>query len=116
MTVDDCAVARHVVKLLLDDQRDVEVIAEAASFNEARAMLADRPVDVITLDLNLPGETGLSVMERLRSSVRGIIIISGNNSQHAEALRRGAVACMEKSTILAEKMKLVQSIHRAALQ
>lgn len=116
MTVDDCAVARHVVKLLLDDQRDVEVIAEAASFNEARAMLAERPVDVITLDLNLPGESGLSIIERLRSSVRGIIIISGNSDQHAEALKMGAVACMEKSTILEEKARLVQSIHRAALQ
>jgi two-component system, chemotaxis family, protein-glutamate methylesterase/glutaminase len=116
MTVDDCAVARHVVKLLLDDQADVEVVAEAASFEEACATLLSRRIDVITLDLNLPGESGLSLIDRLMPSVRGIIVISGNSEQHAEAMKMGAVACLEKSRIMDEKMRLVRSIHKAAVQ
>ncbi|HEX7783149.1 MAG TPA: response regulator [Sphingobium sp.] len=116
MTVDDCAVARHVVKLLLNDQRDVEVIAEAASLEEACAILIRRPIDVITLDLNMPGQSGLSLIARLKPSVRGIVIISGNSCQHAEALSMGAVACMEKSNIMDDRAMLVQSIHRAAMQ
>ncbi|QUT04877.1 response regulator [Sphingobium phenoxybenzoativorans] len=114
MTVDDCAVARHMVKLLLADQRGMEVVAEAASFEEASATLAGKQIDVITLDLNLPDAAGLPLIEKFTSAVRGIVVISGNAEQHADALKLGAVACLEKSRIVDEKARLVRSIHQAA--
>jgi two-component system response regulator DesR len=113
MIIDDCAVARHMVKLLLDDQRDLEVIAEAASFEEARALLVGSGIDVIILDLNLPDAAGLCLVERFRPIVGGIVVVSGNAEQHADALKLGAVACLEKSRIVNEKARLVRSIHEA---
>lgn len=114
MTVDDCAVARHIVKLLLAGQRGMEVVAEAASFEEACATLGGKQIDVITLDLNLPDAAGLPLIEKFRSAVRGIVVVSGNAEDHAEALKLGAVACLEKSRLVGEKMQLVRSIQEAA--
>lgn len=114
MTVDDCAVTRSVLKQLLDREVDVSVVAEAGSYEEASASLDEMDIDVITLDLNLPGVTGLDMIERFRTVVRGIVVLSGDSSDYPRALELGAVACLDKNRIMYERLRLVRSIHEAA--
>ncbi len=86
------SVAPHV--LALDDDPDVRAvlvdylkandlrITATASGKEMLAVLADEPVDVLLLDLRLPGEDGLAIARRVRAaSSVPIIILSGRTDE-----------------------------------
>lgn len=67
MLVDDHAVLRAGLRMLVNSQADMEVVAEAD--NAADAMvhaLTDRP-DVVVLDLTMPGGGAMALIERLAS-------------------------------------------------
>ncbi|MFV0664359.1 two-component system response regulator TorR [Denitromonas sp.] len=53
-------------------------VSQAASAGEMRAVMAETPADVVLLDINLPGEDGLSLTRELRhGSMLGIILVTG---------------------------------------
>lgn len=64
--VDDEAPARSELKFLLDEVGQVEVSTEAASVREAIDKLKEYPCDVMFLDVNMPGATGLQLAEALK--------------------------------------------------
>jgi two-component system response regulator AlgR len=66
--VDDEAPARARLKSLLEDCAEIlpnEVVGEAASGGEALAALAVKPVDVVLLDIRMPGIDGIEVARKL---------------------------------------------------
>lgn len=63
--VDDEAPARSELRFLLDETGQVEVTAEAANVREAIERLKDVGADVMFLDINMPGATGLQLAEAL---------------------------------------------------
>jgi two-component system, LytTR family, response regulator LytT len=66
LVVDDEAPARSELRYLLAAHDDVQVVGEAASTAEALALAAEHPVDVVFLDVELPGATGLQAAPLLR--------------------------------------------------
>ena len=66
LLADDHAVVRAGYKFLLENVRDIEVIAEAASGEEAIALFEQYQPDVLVLDLSMPGIGGLEAIRRLR--------------------------------------------------
>lgn len=64
--VDDEAPARSELRFLLDEIGDVEVVAEAAGVREAIEKMQSHPVDVLFLDVSMPGVTGLQFAEALQ--------------------------------------------------
>ncbi|MBU3078516.1 response regulator [Sphingomonas quercus] len=75
LVVDDDADLRDLIAgFLIDQGLQVETAADAA---EMDAALARQPVDLIVLDLMMPGEDGLSIVRRLRGPRRpGVIMLS----------------------------------------
>jgi two-component system response regulator DesR len=77
LVAEDQAMVRGALKALLSMEPDIEVIAEAASGEEAVARaMAERP-DVALLDIEMPGGDGISAAGRLRSalpSCRSVIL------------------------------------------
>ena len=65
MIVDDEPLARQRLRRLLADARDVELAGEAGSAKEARALLAQRPADLLLLDVQMPGEDGFALLRSL---------------------------------------------------
>jgi two-component system response regulator NreC len=63
MLVDDHAVVRAGIRLLLESQPGVSVVAEASSAEEALEMSLDRDPDVIVTDLSMEGLRGAAVVE-----------------------------------------------------
>jgi two-component system LytT family response regulator len=57
--------ARSELRRLLQVHPDVQVIREAANADEAVARLAELSVDLLLLDIRLPGESGFDLLERL---------------------------------------------------
>jgi two-component system LytT family response regulator len=67
LIVDDERLARTELRRLLEAHGDVRVIGEAANAGDAAARLAEVHVDVLFLDIRMPGESGFDLLERLAS-------------------------------------------------
>jgi two-component system, NarL family, response regulator NreC len=65
MLVDDHAVLRAGLQLLIDGQPDMTVVVEAGSAEEAVQVVEQRTVDVIVMDLSLPDGDGITLTEQI---------------------------------------------------
>ncbi len=65
VVTDDHRVVREGIRYMLSDAPGVEVVAEADSGEELLEVVAAEPVDVVLLDVRMPGMSGLEALERL---------------------------------------------------
>jgi two-component system LytT family response regulator len=65
LLVDDERLARRELRRLLASHPDVSVAGEAVNVDDAIARLADASIDVVFLDIQMPGGTGFDVLERV---------------------------------------------------
>jgi two-component system, NarL family, response regulator NreC len=113
---DDHAVVRSGMRLLLEAEEGLTVLAEAGDVDGAvRSVLGHKP-DVLVLDLNMPGEqTSLEAMPRIAEvspNTRIVVLTMQEDPQFArQALRSGALAYVLKEAADAE---LVEAVRRAA--
>src|SRR5688572_270064 len=101
LLADDHAVVRRGIRLVLDAEPDLEVVAEAGDGAEAvERSLAD-DVDLAIFDITMPRLTGLQAAERAtrqRPDLRVLILSMHDNEQYFfEALRAGASGYVLKS-------------------
>lgn len=68
LIVDDERLARQELKRLLEPLKHVTVAGEAANAQEARAFLKANPVDLLLLDIQMPGETGFDLLQSLETT------------------------------------------------
>lgn len=62
LIVDDHTLMRSGLKLMLDNQLDIQVVGEAADGREALVFLAKQPVDIVLLDISMPDMGGLECL------------------------------------------------------
>ena len=67
LIVDDERPARSELRRLLGAHAEVAIVGEAANADEAEARLSELPVDVLFLDVQMPGATGFDLLERLET-------------------------------------------------
>ena len=112
--VDDHPVVRDGTAALLGTQPGLEVVGVASTVEEAVALIAATPIDVVLLDIRLGVDSGLRLLQtRLPSPAPAIVVLSAYDyPQYAEAaLRLGAAGFVVKTAPLAE---LRDAIERAA--
>ncbi len=100
LIVDDHAIFRSGVSRLLADENDMCVAGEAACGQEALARLRQRPYDVLLLDINMAGRSGLEMLAHLRAEwpQQPVIMLSMHpEEQYAVlALKAGAHGYLSK--------------------
>ena len=115
MLVDDHALIRRGVRETLTEAGDIEIVGEAGSYGELRALLRERHCDVILLDVNLPGRSGLEILESLAEEggrARAIMLSQHPEDQYGiRALRAGAMGYLNKS---ADPDKIVEAVRTVA--
>lgn len=96
---DDHRLRAHLCRLL-DRAPDIHRVGEAPCAEDAEPHLGDGQVDVLLLDLELPGMDGLALLERLPGPPRGpevlILTTFANADKVLEAMRRGAAGYLVK--------------------
>ena len=97
---DDHALIRRGIRDTLSDAPDIEVIGEAGDYGELRTMMRDRAADVLVLDINLPGRSGLDVLHVLKdegNAMKVLVVSMYPEDQYAiRALRAGAYGYVNK--------------------
>lgn len=102
LIVDDHSIVREGLKRILADVPDILVAAEAGNGADAMAILRSNPVDLVLLDLSLPGRTGLEVLQLMKSEFRKlpVLILSAHEEEQyaVRALRDGADGFLNKQS------------------
>jgi two-component system chemotaxis response regulator CheB len=124
LAVDESALFRKFLSDVLGKRNDIQLVGSAHDAYDARDRLRFLPVDVMTLDLDLPRMAGLTflrlVMERKPMPVIVLSSQMPTGSQRAvEALIAGAAAVIEKPKNAADRagftQKLIRCIKTAAI-
>src|SRR5438552_1901668 len=114
--VDDHAVMRMGLRVLLEGQPDLLVVGEAVTGAEAVAAASCGQPDLIVLDLDLGGESGSDSIPALRAAAPGarVLILTGvrDPDLSRQAMRHGAIGLVRKeqaATVLLQAIRKVQA-------
>jgi two-component system, NarL family, response regulator NreC len=112
---DDHAVVRSALRMLLEDEPDMEVVAEAGDAEAATRYCRGHRPTVLILDINMPGGSGLAAIPRIRSESPETQIVmltmQGETSSAREALQAGVLGYISKD---AASDELVTAVRMAA--
>ncbi len=112
---DDHAVVRSALRMLLEDQPDMEVVAEAGDAEAATRYVRGHRPTVLILDINMPGGSGLAAVPQIRneSPETQIVMLTmqGETSSAREALQAGVLGYIAKD---AASEELVMAVRMAA--
>ncbi|QNP61998.1 response regulator [Streptomyces genisteinicus] len=101
LLADDHALVRRGVRLILDGEPGLRVVAEAGDGAEAVEMVRTREVDLAVLDIGMPRMTGIQAareMSSLRPGLRILMLTMYDNDQYFfQALKAGACGYVLKS-------------------
>jgi two-component system, chemotaxis family, protein-glutamate methylesterase/glutaminase len=128
MIVDDSTVARAVLSRMIASHEGFEIAALASSAQEALEALRSVRVDIILLDVEMPGESGIEALPEIIRKGRGarVLIVSSMAEDGAEvtvkALALGAADTLPKpgvgnfagrfSTVLADRLRRIGAATR----
>jgi two-component system, NarL family, response regulator NreC len=112
---DDHQVVRSGLRMLLDGERDFEVVAEAGDVESARRCVRGHRPSVLVLDLNMPGASSLEAIPVIReeSPATQIVVLTMQREPAfaREALGAGALGYVLKE---AADEELIEAVRRAA--
>ena len=119
LIVDDHAIFRQGLKLLLQHDSHVRVVAEAADADEALAIATREQPDIILLDVDLEGFDALEIIESLQAAAPAarIIILTGVRTPElqARALRLGAKGFVLKDQSADLVLRAIKKVHEGEL-
>ncbi len=111
---DDHAVVRRGIRDTLAESDDIQITGEAGSYPELRDVLRSAACDVLVLDLNLPGRSGLEALASLKDShaeVRALVVSMYPEDQYAiRCLRAGAFGYLNKAGDPAALLAAVRTV------
>lgn len=115
MTVDDHQVFREGVGAMLATQKDMELVAEAATGLQAVELFATHRPDITLMDLRLPDISGLEAMARIRERfphARFIVLTTYKGDVQAlRALKAGASSYLLKSMLRMYMLETIRAVH-----
>ena len=87
--VDDERLARNELKSMLAEYKDIEIIAECANAEEAKEKIDQLKPDVIFLDINMPGKSGLELVEEI-SAMPDVVFVTAYDEHAIKAFELNA--------------------------
>jgi DNA-binding NarL/FixJ family response regulator len=114
VVVDDHPIVRQGLVATLDDEADFQVVGAASSAEEALALVAQQTPDVLLLDLELQGMSGVDAIPRLRDASPGtrILVFTAYDTDERvlSAVRAGAGGYLLKGAAVTEIAGAVRTV------
>jgi len=115
LLVDDHKLVRTGTKRILTDAPGIEVVGEADSGEEAISFVRDNEVDVILMDLNMPGIGGLEATRKILAINPGvkviILTVHDDDPFPSRLLHAGAAGYLTKNCAADEIIEAISSVH-----
>ena len=112
--VDDEELARQGLAMRMQDSDRVEIVASCANANEALAAIAEHEPDLVFLDIQMPGKTGIEMIMEIQADILPMIIfVTAYDSFAVDAFKLHAVDYLLKPV---ESERLVEAIDKAYQQ
>nr|WP_237179514.1 response regulator transcription factor [Paraburkholderia sacchari] len=115
MIADDHAIIRDGLKRILSTVPDMEVAAEAVDGTDVVEQLRSTAIDVLLLDMSMPGKSGIALIQQIKAShpaLPVLVLSMYRESQYAvQAIRAGAAGYLTKN---AESDQLIGAIRKVA--
>lgn len=113
LVVDDHLIVREGIRWLLDQEEDLEIVAEAATAAAALEEVAVSAPHVVLLDLHLPDRSGLETLREIRDrypEVAVVVLTMSDQPEYVEeAVRAGAAGYLVKNAPQAELTRAVRA-------
>ena len=114
LVVDDDALVRAGLTMLLAGVDDIEIVGEAADGSEVEHAVAEHQPDVVLMDIRMPGMDGLAATEIVRArdpSPEVIVLTTFDADDHVlSALRAGASGFLLKDTSPADIVRAIRAV------
>lgn len=78
LIVDDEELGRRVLRTLLASEDDIEVVGEAASAAEARRKISEQRPDLVFMDIEIPGGSGIEVVQQIAEPLPYVIFVTAH--------------------------------------
>jgi two-component system, NarL family, invasion response regulator UvrY len=113
--VDDHGIVRSGLRQFFEEQGDILVVGEADNGRAAIELVRTTEMDVLLMDLSMPGQTGIDALAMIRAKAPdlGVIILSGHSEEHyaVSMIRQGASGYLNKQC---EPTEIVTAIRTVA--
>jgi len=113
--VDDHAILRRGIRDILTDDPGIEVVGEAEDYGELRIKMRNLAIDVLLLDVNLPGKNGMDILKTLRDEnprLKVLMLSMYPEDQYAvRALKAGASGYLNKTSAPEQLLDAVAQIY-----
>jgi DNA-binding NarL/FixJ family response regulator len=114
--VDDHAMVRAGLRQFFADQSDFAVVAEAANGREALDVVRRGGIDVLVMDISMPGQSGVDALAAIKARVPElpVLILSGFPEEHyaTTMLRHGASGYLNKDCDPEEVVRAIRMVAR----
>jgi DNA-binding NarL/FixJ family response regulator len=116
LLVDDHALVRQGVRQFLEDADDIMVVGEGADGEQALRLAEQLQPDVVLLDIQMPGMSGIEALRRLKArqpETRVLILTAYDEDPYVFAsLRAGANGYVLKTADVEELLRAVRAVYR----
>ena len=117
LLVDDESLVRRILKQILANYQDMELVGEAANGEEAIAAVARLQPDIVVMDIRMPALDGIAAAREIRVKYPHVKIIGlseYSNDYNTDAMERaGAVGVYRKSMALEDLYPAIKAAHPA---
>jgi two-component system NarL family response regulator len=114
LVVDDHAVFRRGLQMVLEQEPDIEVVGEAGDGAEAVTMAANTAPDIVLLDVRMPRRGGIDACTAIKDAVPSVAIImltiSDEEADLYDAIKAGAVGYLLKDIPIDEVATAVRAV------
>ena len=112
--VDDHAIVRSGLRQFFSEHVDLRVVGEAGTGREASELVRTTELDVLVMDLSMPGQSGIDALAMIRAKAPdvGILILSGYPEEHyaMNLIRQGASGYLNKECDPIEIVNAIRTI------
>lgn len=113
--VDDNSTIREGLEQIFAISPGFSLVCACATAEEAEKRIPNFPVDVVLMDINLPGNSGIECVRKLRLLIPGLLIIMltiENDRQRVfESLAAGATGYLVKNVPAAKLLAAIEEVH-----
>jgi DNA-binding NarL/FixJ family response regulator len=115
LVVDDHALFRRGLQMVLEQEPDIDVVGEASDGTEAVTVAGDKLPDVVLMDVRMPRRGGIDACTAIKDVVPSakiiMLTISDEEADLYEAVRAGAMGYLLKEISIEEVASAIRAVH-----